>query len=94
MRESYMRTDKMIVVGLWLAVLGVAVATSVRVLMGAATDAQVRTAIMALMPLTGLAVTLHIRLYAVRMCSMIRATAGLDRGGQVHAMSDHTLHRS
>jgi hypothetical protein len=89
-----MRTDKAIVVGLWLTVIAVATATCVGAATGVVSDAQVRTAIIVMMPLTGLAVTLHIRLYAVRMCSMIRATAGVDRGGQVHAMSDHTLHRS
>lgn len=75
MRERYFRIDKLVVVFLWVVVFKVSLWTCIAALLGWIHEDTVRVAMVAMFPLTGLAVVLHVRLYAVRMCGMIRAAA-------------------
>ena len=77
-----MRTDKVVVYILWFVILKVAVWTVIAAGYDWIGDDTVRLALVVMIPVTGLTAVLHVRLFAVRMCSLIRATHGLDRGRQ------------
>jgi hypothetical protein len=81
-----MRADRVVSIVLWVLVFKIAVWTIVAAMFGWVGEDTVRLAMVALFPLSTLAAVLQVRLYAVRMCSMIRATAGREHGPDLHAL--------
>jgi hypothetical protein len=80
MKESYMRADRAIAVGAWILVFKIAGWTLAAAAFGWIGDEAERLVLIALIPMTGLAAVLQVRLYAVRVCSLVRLTSGLESG--------------
>lgn len=74
-----MNADRAAVFILWLIVLGMAASAVAGTIWWGLGDKSLRLVLVVLMPVTALTAVLHLRLYAVRVCSVVRATAGIER---------------
>lgn len=87
MTERYIRWDKVIVVILWLVVCKLVALTVAGILTGRLGEDGARLFLAVLFPVTALTGVLHIRLYAVRLCSVIRAASTVQTPTKVANLS-------
>jgi hypothetical protein len=88
MTERYMRADRAVAVGLWIVVFTLAAWTVIAGLAGWIGEETERLTLMVAFPLTALTAVLQVRLYAVRVCGLVRVSNGLQRehGHDLHAV--------